>query len=156
MPTASVKARSGAALYERDFYAWTVGQARALRDRRPADLDWSNLAEEIESVGNSSRSEIRNRMMVLLQYLLKWEYQPDERSNSWRASILEQRQRIADVLDESPSLKAYPASILEREYEIARLKAAGDTNLPLDRFPATTPYRIQDIFDPEYFPEHED
>jgi uncharacterized protein DUF29 len=39
------------ASYEQDFYAWSFAQARALRTRRPENLDWENLAEEIESLG---------------------------------------------------------------------------------------------------------
>ncbi|MFL5123282.1 MAG: DUF29 family protein, partial [Microvirga sp.] len=42
-------------LYERDFYAWLQDQAAKLRARSHNDLDWENLAEEIESVGRSER-----------------------------------------------------------------------------------------------------
>lgn len=48
------------ALYDRDFHAWTLAQAAALRRagaaRINADVDWDTLAEEIESMG---RSELR-------------------------------------------------------------------------------------------------
>ena len=37
-------------LYERDYYTWIQEQVRALRDRRVEDLDWPNLAEEIEDL----------------------------------------------------------------------------------------------------------
>ena len=47
-------------LYERDFYAWLKDQAAKLRARSHNELDWDNLAEEIESLGGSEkgRSEI--------------------------------------------------------------------------------------------------
>jgi Domain of unknown function DUF29 len=41
--------------YEHDCYAWSFAHARALRERRPEQLDWENLAEEIESSGRSDR-----------------------------------------------------------------------------------------------------
>jgi hypothetical protein len=44
------------ATYEADFYAWTVEQAKLLRQGRFADADIANIVEEIESL---SRSETR-------------------------------------------------------------------------------------------------
>jgi Domain of unknown function DUF29 len=60
--------------YESDLYEWTKKQADALRRRASNALDWDNLAEEIESLGTSQRSEIRARLRVLLVHLLKWKY----------------------------------------------------------------------------------
>jgi hypothetical protein len=42
-----------------------------------AAIDWSNVAEEIESVGRSERRELRNRLARPLQHLLKWRYQQE-------------------------------------------------------------------------------
>ena len=36
-------------LYEEDFVRWTEGTARALREGRLADVDFENVADEIES-----------------------------------------------------------------------------------------------------------
>ncbi len=43
---------------ERDYYDWLRRQSRALREHRPAFLDWQNLAEELEAM---ARSEERSR-----------------------------------------------------------------------------------------------
>ena len=59
-----------------------------------AEVDWEHLAEEIEAVGGNTRRELRNRLAVLLQHLLKWEYQPELRSRSWRSTIRTQRREI--------------------------------------------------------------
>jgi hypothetical protein len=40
-------------LYDQDFYAWTQEQAALLREGALHDLDVTNLAEEIESLGKS-------------------------------------------------------------------------------------------------------
>jgi hypothetical protein len=43
--------------YERDFYTWSLEQARLLREGRLDALDRENVAEEIESAGaNNSTS----------------------------------------------------------------------------------------------------
>ena len=44
--------------YETDFYDWTKAQADTLRRRAANELDWDNLAEEIETLGRSERREI--------------------------------------------------------------------------------------------------
>src|SRR4028118_76717 len=89
-------------LYQTDFYAWTIEQAKCLKDGTWHCLDISNLVEEIESLGRQQRQELRNRLGILLGHLLKWEFQPSHRSKSWLATIREQRRRIGDLLDSYP------------------------------------------------------
>jgi hypothetical protein len=66
--------------YDRDVLLWSERQANLLRRRaageiaNDADLDWLNIAEEIEAVGVSQRRELRSRLIRLLQHLLKWKY----------------------------------------------------------------------------------
>ncbi|HEY3623009.1 MAG TPA: DUF29 family protein [Roseiarcus sp.] len=67
--------------YDTDLYQWTIEQADALRRRAGNELDYDNLAEEIESVGRSERREIRSRLENLLIHLLKWHYQPEKQSD---------------------------------------------------------------------------
>ncbi len=69
--------------YEHDTYSWALAQAEALRRRSGNELDWDNLAEEIESLGKSQASELRSRYIVLLMHLLKWAFQPERRSRSF-------------------------------------------------------------------------
>ena len=78
-------------LYEADIAAWAEQQADALRRRAANEIDWENVAEEIESLARSDRREIRNRLAVICEHLLKWAYQPQLRSGSWRGSVVEPR-----------------------------------------------------------------
>ncbi|KQQ88724.1 DUF29 domain-containing protein [Aureimonas sp. Leaf324] len=142
-------------LYERDFYAWTQDQAAKLRARAHNSIDWDNAAEELESLGDSQRNEIESRMNVLLVHLLKWRYQPDRRSGSWKGSIVEQRNRLQRRIAKSPSLKAYPAEVLGDEYALARTLAAAETELPEDVFPHECPFTLEDILDPAFYPDGE-
>jgi len=139
-------------LHARDFDAWIEAQAAALWERRTDDIDWQNAAEEIAGLGESQRQEIESRLERLLCHLLKWIVQPGERSNSWRATITEQRYRIGRRIAQSPSLRAYPATILAEEYRIARLNASGETGLDLDVFPKACPFAIHDILDEDFWP----
>lgn len=149
-----VKTRPRPAIaYEADFAAWSKDQAERLRELRPNRIDWENIAEEIEGLGGSQRREIRSRLVVLLTHLLKWAYQPDQRSNSWRASVAGAREEILLELSESPSLKRYPGEVLARQYAIACLDASGQTELPLEVFPETCPFTIDQVLDPDFWPD---
>src|SRR6185503_17055659 len=98
-----------AVTYDEDFFAWTEEQARLLRAGEFSRLDIENLGEEIEDMGRSIRRELRNRLALLTMHLLKWRYQPGHQSPSWSATIREQREQIAELFEESPSLKRLPA-----------------------------------------------
>jgi hypothetical protein len=145
-----------AVLYEEDFFRWTEEQGRALRERRPAEVDWGNVAEEIETLGRSDKRSIESNLNVVLLHLLKWRYQSDRRKAGWKSSIAEHRARIRKVIEESPSLRQYPAQVLEEEYALARTKAADEADLPEKLFPASCPFTMTEILDPIYLPDASD
>jgi hypothetical protein len=58
-------------LYDSDFYRWTVEQVERLRLGKWEGLDIENLAEEIEALGSPKRSELENRLAILLGHLIK-------------------------------------------------------------------------------------
>ena len=127
--------------------------ATALRQRRWHDLDLENLAEEIESLGRSDQRALKHRLEVLLMHLLKWQYQPSQRSNSWRATITKQRLRIQDLLDDSPSLKPYLEAQKERCYANACTLAAAETGLAEAVFPAQCPFSLQMALTQGFLPD---
>ena len=75
-------------LYDTDLYSWALQQAEALRAaakiklNTPLAIDWENLAEEAEGMARSEADALYSRYMRLLQHLLKWQFQPDQRSGS--------------------------------------------------------------------------
>ena len=74
--------------YEKDVVAWAYEQAALLRAGKLASIDIEHIAEEIEDVGKSEQREFASRMAVLLAHLLKWQFQPERRGNSWTNTIL--------------------------------------------------------------------
>ncbi|MBD2327512.1 DUF29 domain-containing protein [Alkalinema sp. FACHB-956] len=140
-------------LYNRDFYAWTQEMVNALRSGNWAELDIENLVEELESLGRRERQELGNWLAVLLGHLLKWQYQPANRSNSWRATLREQRRRIGKLLKENPSLQPYVLEAMAEAYEIGRDLAIQETNLPDATFPEIGPYELTQVIDLDFLPE---
>ncbi len=55
--------------YDTDVYEWTKEQADALRRRATNELDWDNLADEIEFLGVSNRHQIKSRLEILVLHL---------------------------------------------------------------------------------------
>jgi len=128
--------------YETDFFGWTIHQALMLRQKNWRALDIPNLIEEIESLGRQERRELENRLGLLVGHLLKWQYQPEKRSRSWRITIRSQRQEIAKLLADNPSLKPYLLEALLRCYSIAINLVLNETPLKLNDLPVECPYMI--------------
>lgn len=139
-------------LYETDFYAWTQSQANLLRHHQWSQLDLSNLIEEIESLGRQQRAELRNRLSVLIGHLLKWEYQPEQRSRSWLNTIRIQRIDTLELLEENPSLKPYLQEVVQKAYIKGIALAAGETNLPVKTFPQDCLYTLEEILSDRFYP----
>jgi hypothetical protein len=138
--------------YEQDFYAWTQEQSELLRLGKWQALDIENLAEEIESLGKQQKQELRNRLGILIGHLLKWEYQPELRGKSWKATIREQRDEILDILLENPSLKPYLDEATQKGFRQGINLVLRETPLDVDDLPSECPYAIAQILDPQ-FPE---
>ena len=92
-----------AELYEQDFYLWTQEQIALLREGKWHELDREHLIEEIADLGRSARKELRSYLEGLVLHLLKWRYQPDYQTRSWRDSIEENRACVPEGLTENPS-----------------------------------------------------
>lgn len=80
-----VKAKNTA--YQQDFFAWLNEQSTLLRNKNFANLDIENLVEELEAMGRSEQRELKSRMILLVMHLLKWQFQPEKKGESWRKTI---------------------------------------------------------------------
>jgi predicted nucleic acid-binding Zn-ribbon protein len=139
-------------LHTADFFAWTIQQAQLLREGRFAEIDREHLAEEIEDMGKSLQRELVHRLTILLLHLLKWQYQIGYQSKSWRYTIEEQREQLADHLQDNPSLHyKLPESML-RAYKYARTGAARETGLPKSTFPEQCPWSLEQVLDTAFWP----
>jgi hypothetical protein len=134
-------------LYDQDFYAWTQCQMELLQAGRWNELDIANLIEELDSLGKQQRQELENRLEVLLGHLLKWRYQPEGRSKSWRATIREQRQKIQRHLKENPSLKPYLPEAIEIGYQDGLNLLDRETPVDPKQLPQVCPFSEFEIFD---------
>lgn len=138
--------------YDEDFYGWANEQAALLRAGQLALADIGNIAEEIESMGKGEKRELVNRLIVLLQHLLKWEHQPAMRTKSWRTTIRVQRDQIAGHMADNPSLKSKLGQAMADAYRVARLQAGDETELAEAGFPSTCPFSYKTAMDDNFWP----
>ncbi|MGD0432264.1 MAG: DUF29 domain-containing protein [Acetobacteraceae bacterium] len=137
-------------LYEEDIVRWSERQGELLRRRaagaliNEAELDWLNIAEEIESVGRAERDQLISRLAILLAHLLKWRFQPDRRGNSLRLTILEPRRRSGRIVARNPSLRSCLDDIVTEAHGDAILIAARETELPEETFPPACPWTFEE------------
>lgn len=138
--------------YEKDVIAWANEQARLLRAGHFDALDIERIADEIEDVGKSEKRELASRMAVLLAHMLKRQYQPGGRGNSWRRTIKEQRNRVGLCIDRTPSLKADLRDCYwwSDVWSDAVAKASEETGL--GDFPESCPWTFDQIMSSEFFP----
>ena len=139
-------------LYDRDFFQWTVRNAELLRSGRLDEADLPHIAEELEDIGKREQRELESRLIVLLAHLLKWRVQPGRRGASWMGTIKIQRDEIASLLKEMPSLRNAMVRNLPEAYLRAVLRAAVQTGLAESTFPETCPFRLEQVLDREFFP----
>jgi len=132
------------ALYEQDYYLWLTTTAKLLRENQLSALDVTNLLEEVEDMGRSEQRALYSNLKVLLMHLLRYQYQPQKRSNSWVASIVEHQQRLRQALKESPSLRSQLTEIFNDCYQDARELAAAETGIAIDQFPVTSLLSVED------------
>ncbi len=139
--------------YLTDFSSWISQTAQLLRERRWHEIDLPHLIEEVEDLGKSERRGIASQLTRLLLHLLKWYYQPQRRSDSWLDSVTDARTQIELTIEDSPSLRRYPAEQLEECYQRARRQAAKQTGIDISAFPELCPYSLDDILADNWLPD---
>jgi Domain of unknown function DUF29 len=139
--------------YHKDIYLWSQENAKLLKEKRFDEIDLTHLIEEIEDMGRSEQRGIYNHQVNLIMHLLKWDYQNNIKSKSWRVSIVNARLAIAKLIKDNPSLKSLPADDLDDAYAYARELAASETGIHLKQFPAKCPYTIEEILMKDWFPD---
>jgi hypothetical protein len=136
-------------LYEGDILLWSERQADLLRRRaagelvNETELDWPNIAEEIEDVGRSELRSCRSLLRQALRHMLKAEAWPLSRdAPAWRADAIDFRRQARDAF--APSMR--------QKIDVADLYADALAALPdtLDgqeptSVPSTCPFTLDEL-----------
>jgi hypothetical protein len=136
------------ALYETDETAWLEAMASLIERGEFAELDYPHLAEYLSDMSKRDRREVFSRLVVLLTHWLNWRYQPQHRSNSWRASIIAQRLELRRLANRGV-LRSHAEAVLADAYTDAVEIAAAETSLAATTFPAECPFSLNELLTAE-------
>ncbi len=137
-------------LYDADFHKWLLAQADAIRRRSANELDWENLAEEVESLGRSEGRSLDSHLGLIISHLLKWEHQPIRRGWSWKRTVMNNRSVVPLILRNSPSLKATLEEAFLSAYEWGRMEAAHDMGVEIEDLPVDPPFSLEQVLDSRF------
>ncbi|MGF1567411.1 MAG: DUF29 domain-containing protein [Nodosilinea sp.] len=143
-------------LYDQDFHLWLQQTVQALKNRDLDHLDWENLIEEIDSMARSEKKELKSRLIVIIEHLLKlmfWDSEKAQNARGWRSTLIEQRSQLELVLDDSPSLKPWLDEVFLDCYGKARLQTLRKYELPQICFPEMAPFSLADALNPDFLPD---
>lgn len=107
------------------------------------------LEELIDALSRSDERALRSHLVRLMQHVIKWQVQPQRRSQSWVATIAIQRQEIVDLCEENPRFtEAYIRERLwDRCTRLAVKEAERDMNQAIPTPPTLT---WDDVFETDY------
>ncbi len=131
-------------LYEEDETAWLEEMASLVAQRRFEELDHDHLSEYLSDMARRDKREVVSRLVLLITHLLKWEHQPEQRSNSWRGTIISQRGELRDLL-ESGTLRRHAGEVLAQAYKRAVEQAAAETGLAEKVFPSECSLSLEEV-----------
>ncbi|MBF0337406.1 MAG: DUF29 domain-containing protein [Nitrospirae bacterium] len=140
-------------LYEVDFYQWAFHNANLLRQGRFTEIDLENIIEELEGMARRDRRELLSRLKVLIMHLLKWQYQPNRRSESWSTTIRTQRDEIKFLLEDSPSLKYSIEIVIAKGFIAAKKDFEDETGISANILPETCIYTFEQLMDRGFWPQ---
>ena len=106
--------------YDTDIVEWSERQADALRRRASNEIDWENVAEEIEDVGNEQRNAVESLLIRIMEHKLQVRAWPTVQAvPHWEHEIAGWRVQLRRRLDRSPKLKAEMRGELQALYRDA-------------------------------------
>jgi Domain of unknown function DUF29 len=142
-------------LYQDDFVLWAERQAATLRARRFDELDLENLIEEVEDLGRRERDMVESHVETILEHLLKLALSHADRPRrGWLVTVDRQRAGLARKL--TTTLRNHLQTALPAIYTGLRRPVARQLEkdgVALDALPPTCPYTLDQILDPDWYPD---
>lgn len=143
-------------LYEDDFYAWTQAQAAALRARRGGEhvLDYDNLAEEIEDVGNEQRFACESDLERIVEHLLKIQLvRSPQTIPHWKGEIDQFRSHMEKRMTRSIRNHVEPGAAGAHTKAVKRMIRLGMIDQKDPLIAVTRAFTWAEITDPDFFTE---
>ena len=146
-----------AATYDTDIVAWADEQAALLRGvARQAPLvsnqiDWDNIAEEIETVGRSETRAVMSAIRLVFVHLVKLAALPhSQAATHWRAEILTWLGDIREDCTPAMAGKIECEALWQRAVREATMALSDDPTIGLESLPMTCPFTLTVLLDENF------
>jgi hypothetical protein len=137
--------------YDTDILTWSERQAALLRRRaagelvNDAELDWPNLAEEIEDVGSNRLHAVESLLVQAFRHMLKAEAWPLSReAPTWRADAIDFRRQARRRFVPSMRQKIDVASLYADALAAMPEMIEGQASLPV---PPECPVTLDELLE---------
>lgn len=148
-------------LYDQDYQLWIQKTIKQLKEREFSELDIEHLIDELINLGKSGKKWLESNLMILLSHLLKLKVQadaPDSMKNSWFNSVDEHIKRVLIDLEETPLLKSYLTTAIEKAYKNSHdlaikeeKRAKYDVLIPNEKnYSIVCPFSIEQILNEDF------
>ncbi len=141
-------------LYDTDLNLWLETVISQLRSGNLHNVDIENLIEELEGLAGRDRRELKNRLTVLVEHLLKRCYvdMPNE-FRGWEKTIRQQRSELQELLSQSPSLKRYFAQRFDDAFKDALVEVKDEYETKGYQFPSAWQFNrdVDSILNQEFW-----
>jgi hypothetical protein len=136
--------------YDTDILLWSEHQAALLRrlaagERVNDQVDWANVVEEIESVGNEQLHAVESLLVQALRHMLKAEAWPHHRdAPGWRADAIDCRQQAQRRF--APSMRQKLDMERIWRHALRAIPRTVDEQDPLP-LPEVCPYTLEELLE---------
>jgi Domain of unknown function DUF29 len=147
-------------LYDEDFLSWTDVQVAELRKLASLPelsnaMDWENLIEEVETLGRSEISSVRNKIEVALEHILKAYCDPDSLSvMQWRKETDGFLDQARDDYRKSMHQRLDVEALWKRAGRSAFRQLEGYVQFIPPGIVSTCPFSLEQLIDERFTFEH--
>ena len=134
---------------ETDRELWFLEQVELIDNGKIKEADIYGLLDYLAESSATEIHSVESLLDNLQMHLLKWKYQPERQSGSWKLSIYNKIEGINRVINKRKTIGNWISrgDIFIRSFQKARIKASKETNLPLIKFPINPEWTLDNILD---------
>jgi Domain of unknown function DUF29 len=144
------------AAYETDIVAWAEEQAALLRDiarHSPVSnqIDWDNVAEEIETVGRSETRAVASAIRLIFIHLIKLALLPQSPSTAhWRTEIVTWLGDLRDDFTPAMATKIDCQALWQRALREASSALSDSIATDTASLTPLCPFELNDLLDDSF------
>jgi hypothetical protein len=107
----------------------------------------TGIEELIDSLSKQARREMRSQLVRLMTHVIKWKSQPERRSKSWVLTILNARDEIDEIREETPSITE---AVIRETWDRCFVKATRNAEYQMRRRATVAELSWDDLFKADY------